>query len=240
MKRIVLAVLAFGILTAQGQTVDEIIQKYSANLGGLDAFNKIKTAKLTGTFTTQGMDFPITIQIVNGKASRLDMNIESMNAQVINVYNNGKAWKQNPFAGAPTPTAVESGPEYNDLKVQSMFAPVLMDYKARGHKVELQGQEKVEGVNTFKIVLTAKEDGRVTNYYISTTDYTLIKSSTDREVQGQTVTLESFYSDLKTINGVKIFMARDQKMNGEVFQTTKFTSVELDVPVDNKIFEMPK
>ena len=87
-----------------------------------------------------------------------------------------------------------------------------MDYKARGHKVELLGQETVEGVAAFKIKLTAKEDGKWTNYYINTKDYTLLKSETERDIQGQVVIIESWYSDLKEVNGVKFFMTRTLKI----------------------------
>jgi hypothetical protein len=59
-------------------------------------------------------------------------------------------------------------------------------------------------------------------------------------VQGQTVTVEVWYSDLKDFNGTKFFMTRNQKMNGETFQTTTFTNIELNVTIDEKIFDMPK
>jgi hypothetical protein len=59
-------------------------------------------------------------------------------------------------------------------------------------------------------------------------------------MQGQTVTLETWYSDAKVINGLKFFMTRAQKMNGEEFRTTKFDNIELDVTIDEKIFDMPK
>jgi hypothetical protein len=35
-------------------------------------------------------------------------------------------------------------------------------------------------------------------------------------------------------------MTKTQKMNGEAFQTTTFTNVELNVAIDEKIFDMPK
>jgi hypothetical protein len=186
------------------------------------------------------MDLPITVQVINGKAVRTDLNIESMGAQVINVYNNGKAWKQNAFAGAPTPTEVTAAPELNELKMQSMLAPALMDYKARGDKAELLGQEDVESIKTYKIKLSFREGGKSSTYYISAADYTLIKSESEREVQGQTVTIESWYSDLKEFNGVKFFMSRVQKMNGEEFQSTKLLTIELNATIDEKIFDMPK
>jgi len=238
MKKLFLATLCFAFLTVHGQTVDEVIQKYAANLGGLVSFNKIKTAKMTGIYTVQGNDIPMTVQVVNGKAVRSDL--DAMGTQIINVYNNGKAWKQNAFAGTPTPTEVTSGPELSELKIQSSLAPVLMNYKALGHKVELIGQEEVEGIKAYKITLNFEDVGRVTTYYISTKDYSLIKSESERDMAGQIVKVESFYSDLKEFKGVKFFMTRQQKMNGEVFQTTKIESIELDVPIDEKVFDMPK
>ena len=72
MKQIFFGLLALTALSAQAQNADEIIQKYANAMGGLDNFNKVKTVKMTGTVTTQGMDLPITIQIVNGKAMRSD------------------------------------------------------------------------------------------------------------------------------------------------------------------------
>ena len=239
MKKWVLGLLAFTFHSAGAQTVDEIIQKYSANLGGLEAFNKIKTAKFTGSISAQGNDLPVTIQVINGKAARTDIAVEIMNTTIINVYNNGTGWVQNALAGIPNPT--EATPtQLNDLKVQSMLAPVLMDYKARGHTVELLGQEDVEGIKTYKVKLTSKDDGKTTTYFISAADYSLIKSESEMDIQGQTMNIESWYSDLKEFGGIKFYMTRTQKINGEEFRSTKLENIELNVPVDEKIFVMPK
>jgi hypothetical protein len=235
MKKLFFAILSFGVFTANAQTAEEIVQKYSANLGGLEAFNKLKTAKMTGTFSTQGADMTLTSQIVNGKAARTE--VEYMGNKVIRVYNNGKGWIQNPFAGVATPKEA-TAEELIDLKPQSMLSTILMDYKARGHKIELAGQEDVEGVKTFKIKLTNKDDGKVTNYYIKTDDYVMVKSDTEREIQGQNVKIETLFSNLKEVNGLKFFMERTQKIDGETFQTTTFDKIELDVPIDEKIFNM--
>jgi len=92
----------------------------------------------------------------------------------------------------------------------------------------------------FKIKLTNKDDSKVTTYFISTADYTLIKSATMRQLQGQDMEVETWFSDLKEIDGVKFFMTRDSKIEGEVFQSVKVEKIELNVAVDEKIFEMPK
>jgi hypothetical protein len=234
MKKTLLILFSFASIFSNAQNADDVIRKYSSAMGGLDAFQKVQTAKFTGTLTTQGMDLPITIQMINGRAIRTEA--EVMGQFVISAYKDGKGWKINPFAGAETATDVE-GSELLDLKAQASIVGVLMDYKAREHQVELAGEEDVEGIKTNKIKLTAKEDGRITNYFISVSDNTLIKTTASREFQGQTIEVETIYSDIKEFAGLKFAMQRVQKMSGQVFQTIVYSNVELNVPVDEKIFD---
>jgi len=234
MKKIFLGILSFAFISAHSQTADEVIQKYTTAMGGLKAINAIKTAKMKGTFTIQGSDLPITTQIINGKAVRTD--IELMGQTITSCYKDGKGWKINPFAGIETPTDV-SGVELMDFKNQSILTNQLMDYKARGHKVELLGQEDIEGVKTYKIKLTNKDDGKTTTYYINTADNMLIKNTATREMQGQEIQIENYFSDIKDVSGLKFSMTRTQKVNGEVTQIIKMTSVEWNVPIDEKIFD---
>ena len=234
MKKLIFSILTLAFVSANAQTTDDIIQKYSKAMGGLAAFNAIKTMKTTGTFTTQGVDLALTSQIINGKAIRND--VQAMGQTVINSYKDGKGWKINPFAGITTVTDM-TPEELIDFKSQSMIASQLMDYKLRGHKVELQGQEDVEGIKTYKIRLTNKDDNKVTTYFISVTDNTIIKSVSTRQLQGQDIEIETFYSDIKDFNGLKFPMLRIQKMQGQVFQEIKIATIEFNVPIDEKIFD---
>src|SRR5215813_13550419 len=151
MKKMFFGLLAFVALSTRAQTADDIIQKYANAMGGLDNFNKVKTVKMSGTVTAQGMDLPITVQIINGKAMRSDVQV--MGQAVTDSYKDGKGWKINPFAGAATATDA-TGSDLSDMKARSFIASQLMDYKARGSKVELQGQEDVNGAKAYKIKLT--------------------------------------------------------------------------------------
>ena len=234
MKKIFFAILSLAFVSTNAQTVEDVIQKYSKAMVGLAAFNAIKTMKTTGTITTQGVDLALTSQIINGKAVRSD--VQAMGQSVINSYKDGKGWKINPFAGVTTITDM-TPEELIDFKSQSMIANQLMDYKARGHKVELQGQEDVEGVKTYKIKLTNKDDNKVTTYFISVTNNTIVKSVSTRQLQGQDIEIETFYSDIKDFNGLKFPMVRTQKMQGQVFQEIKIATIEFNVPIDEKIFD---
>ncbi|MBM3415802.1 MAG: outer membrane lipoprotein-sorting protein [Bacteroidetes bacterium] len=234
MKKLFLALFPLVSLLTNAQTADEVIQKYTAAMGGLDAFKKVQTAKFTGTVSVRGYDLPMTIQIINGRAMRSD--VDAMGQAVINVYKDGKGWAVNPFNGMETATDVE-GAELLNLKAQASLVNALMDNKSQGHTVELQGQEAVEGITTWKIKLTTKEDGRIVFYYISNADNYLIKVTNTREIQGQETEVETWFSDLKEFAGLKFYMTRTQKTGGQTLQTIAYSNVELNVPVDEKIFD---
>ncbi len=237
MRQLFVALLSFFFSAAHAQTADEVIQKYTAAMGGLDNINKINTAKISGTLTTQGQNFPITTQIINGKSVRTGVDV--MGQAVINVYHNGKGWKINPFDGAPTSVDV-TGEELVTFKIQTSLANNLMDYKKRGHQVELLGQEDVDGVKAFKFKLTNKEDGKAYYFFISTGNYMLVKTIAKRKVAGNEYDAETFFSEIQEINGVKFSMHFTQKIQGTVFQEVHYDKIELNVPVDERIFDRPK
>lgn len=237
MKKLTLLLLSFVCIAASAQTADDIIQQYSAAMGGLDAFNKISTAKITGTVTTQGRTLPIITQMINNKAMRMD--VEAMGQQIINVYNNGKGWKINPFANAPVATEVK-GSELTNYKAQASLLNNLADYRNRGHQVEYLGQEDVNGSKVYKIKLTSKDDVKTTTYFISTSSYFLIKSVTKREIQGNQYDAETIYTDIREINGLKFCMHITVTVEGNVFQEVNYEKIELNIPVDEKIFLQPK
>jgi hypothetical protein len=221
-------------ISVQAQTVDEVIDKYSAAMGGLEAFNKVNTAKMTGTLTTSGLTMPMTTQVLQGKAMRTDVNANGK--KIINVYSNGTGWKINPLAGALTKTEV-TGAELIGFKAQASLVNHLMDYKNRGHQVELLGQEVVDGINTFKIKLTNKDDNKPTLFFINAANYLLIKSISKKETQGQEYDVETYYTDMRTINGLQFCMFLTQKIRGQVYLSIKWDKIELGMPVDEKIFE---
>jgi hypothetical protein len=236
MKKILFAVFTLICVSVKAQkTVTEVIDKYTAAAGGLEAFNKITSAKMIGSVAIQGMDFPVTMEVLNGKGMRLDVDV--MGQSVTNVYYNGKAWQVNPFGGMPSPTEV-SGAELNSFKAQASLANNLMDYKARGHQVALDGEETIEGVKCLKIKLINKDDGRSIHYYIDAATSVLIMTKSIRVVQGQEAEVEMWYSDYKTFGGASIAMHMTQKIGGQISQEISWANMELEVKIDEKIFQM--
>jgi hypothetical protein len=233
MKKIFVLLLAFAFIKAHSQTVDEIVQKYSNAAGGLDNFKKIKTAKFSGTASAQGQEFPLTVQIINGRAMRTD--VEVMGQTITNAFKDGKGWKINPYGGAPTATDA-TAEELNEFKIQGSLISQLMSYKDNGYKAELLGQEDVQGAKTYKIKLTT-DDNKTTNYFIDANTFALVKTVGMRNLMGQEMELETYYSEVKDIGNIKINMMRSVQSGGQTLQEVHFDKVELDVPIDEKIFD---
>ena len=238
MKMLFSLLLSLAITSAYCQSVDDIIQKYTAAMGGLDAFNKVETAKIEGTLISQGNEFPIIINIVNGKSMRSDVNVNGQ--MVINAYDKGKGWKVNPFENIPAATEITAPDDLALLKIQASLANNLMDYKKRGHKAELLGQETIDGIVHNKIGLTSKDDGKTTIFYISTADNKLVRTDSKQKIQGNEYEAQTYYSDFKSFGGLMFSTHFTRKIEGRVFQEVKYHNVELNVKVDEKLFKMPE
>lgn len=234
MKKMILALTCLITGLAHAQTADEIVASNAKAIGGLDNFKALKTVKMNGEVSMQGNDFSMTLQIINGRASRTD--IEVMGQSVVNCYKDGKGWKINPFAGAETATDVTAD-ELEELRLASNIANPLIDYKSRGSSIELKGTVDVEGVKCYDILLTPKDGKHPVHYFIDTKDYTVIKSTSTRSMQGSDTEVETFYSNYKDVNGLRFAFTRTMKIGGEVFQEASFQSIELNVTIDEKIFD---
>ena len=58
-----------------------------------------------------------------------------------------------------------------------------------------------------------------------------------RNLMGQDMELETYYSEVKDIGNIKISMMRSVQSGGQTLQEVHFDKVELDVPIDEKIFD---
>ena len=75
MKKILTIALLLGTISLNAQTVEEVINEYSTRMGGLEKYKSIQTIKMTGNVAVQGMELPITVQVINGKGVPTDVEV---------------------------------------------------------------------------------------------------------------------------------------------------------------------
>jgi len=235
---IVLLMISTGSVSAQ--TVDEIIDNYIENTGGLEAWNNLESAKFVGSASGQGMDIPVVmVQTIDGK-------------QHLTVTFQGQEFVQFAFDGETmwSTNFMTMLPEKNDnettdiMKKQSRDFPTpFLNYKDKGFTVELLGNETMEGIDTFKVQLTqepvmvdGKEEPNVSYYYFDTENFVPIAvESVVRQGPMKGQTAKTTFSDYDEVDG--LYFAFSMNMNG---QPITFTEIVLNPEIDGSIFNFPE
>jgi hypothetical protein len=115
----------------------------------------------------------------------------------------------------------------------------LVDYKAKGNTVELAGKEELEATPIYKLKVTLK-DGDVKYLYLDAQNYLELKETWKRKEDGKVTDVDTVYSDYKAVAGVMIAHSWETRVNGELDDQTSLEKIEVNVPVDDSIFKLPK
>jgi len=241
--RAALCITAFLVTSAGAQdselTLDQIVQKHTAALGGADKLKAVQTVTITGKASLLGgqMEAAVTMRVKRPTSMRMEM---SMQGKIfVQAFDGGTAWIINPFAGGAAPQ--ESNEE--DTKAARDDAEFidgsLVDYKLKGNALELVGKENVKGSPAYKLKVT-KKSGTVEYQYLDAKTFLPVKSSGKRIQQGQELEYESFPGNFKDVNGVMTPYSLTQKMSGIALMELTVEKVEVNMPMDDAIFKMPK
>lgn len=222
---------------AFAQTVDDVIAKSLEARGGLAKLKAIQSIRMSGRMAMgPGMEFPMTIEMKRPANFRAEFTVQG--SVGVQAWDGKNGWGINPMGTKqPEPLPAEMT---KDMANEADMDGPLVDYKAKGHQVELVGKEKVEGSETWKIKVTLK-DSDVEYYYLDAESYLPVKVEARRTVRGTEIEGESILGDYKEVagflwphsiqNGVK---GRPEK------QSLTIDKVEVNVPIDDARFKMPE
>jgi len=224
-------------VAVKAQTADEIISKHIDAIGGKDKISLVKSLYLEGNLQVMGNEVPTTTYVINGKALKNEINFNG--SKIIQVVTDKSGWAVNPMQGQTEPTPLPTD-QLKAAQEELDLGGQLLNYTAKGAKVELLGKEDVNGNSTFKIKVTAASS-TVTTYFIDATTYYIDKSVTVANVGGQTAETSSTYSDYKKTDiGFVIPYKTELTLPQGLSLTTVITKAELNKEIDPAIFELPK
>lgn len=240
MFRKMLTLLALGLLLApvvQAQTLDEVLAKHYEAMGGLDKIKTLNSLRITGTVAVgPGMDAPFTMERKRPGMSRMEFTLQGMTG--IQAFDGEKTWSVMPFMGKKDPE-VGSDEENKNAQDDADFDGTLVDWKAKGHVVELVGKESVEGADTFKLKVT-KKNGNVEYQFLDAETYLLVKQEGKVKRRGTELDGETTFSDYKDVDGFMQPFSMESGAKGmPQKQRMTFTKIELNVPIENSRFAFP-
>ncbi|MFQ5627545.1 MAG: outer membrane lipoprotein-sorting protein [bacterium] len=224
---------------AQAQSVDEIIEKHIAALGGLEKLQAVKSLKVAGTsvVTAMGFEAGFTRQSKRPHFIRLDVNVQGQN--MVQAYNGKTAWQIVPFTGNLDPQPM---PEFQaqGFRLQADMDGPLIDYKKKGHKVELVGKEDLEGTEVYRLKISLKS-GEIIQMFIDTEHYLPLKSTAKvKGPGGNEIEAETYFSDYKPVAGMMMAHSITMKNPTQGSVEVTISEVETNVDIDDSLFKMPE
>lgn len=182
----------------------------------------------------QGMEVPLKVITAHKKGVRVEF--EVMATKNITVMTPAGGWMLMPISGQTAPVDTDAEALKEGLRDLDLTGE-LFDYKTKGNKVDLLGKETLQGQELYKLKLT-HADGSTVDYYLDAATYYIAKRVTKKPIEGQEVEVTELFSDYKkTPEGFVYAGTAEQQPMG---MKMNFTKVEINTPVDEKIFEKPK
>jgi hypothetical protein len=236
----VLATAALAMcLPASGlaQTVDELVARNVAARGGEAAWRAVYSMRLTGKMDVgQGMRVPYVLEQKRPDKMRLDFVFDGETA--VQCYDGTAGWKLLPFRGRTNPEPLTSEEQREAADSADLYG-LLIDYAARGHTVELLGQEQVDGRDAYKLKVTMP-GGSVRWVYPDAETGLEVKLEALRTLAGRERRIETFYHDWQPKQGLLI--ARRQETRTEGSKESQLLTVEtirINPPIDDSRFALP-
>ena len=208
MKRLLLITLAacgpLAALAAQALTADEIIAKNVEARGGMAELQALKSLKRTGRLVIPGANVELGVTEVRARPDRIRQEYTLQGMTAVQAWDGKEAWQIQPFQGRKDPERM-SADEAKSLALAADLDFALVDYRAKGGKVEYLGLEDVDGTPAHKLRVELASGDDVT-YFIDPDTWMIIRDVQKREVRGAEQISETDYGDYEKVLGVWVPM----------------------------------
>jgi hypothetical protein len=222
---------------AKTPTVDELIAKNIEAHGGLAKMKAVQSVRMTGKMTMgQGMEAPMTLELKRPKNMRMEFTFQGMTG--VQAYDGKDGWQVMPFMGSKDPEPM-STEDLQEAEEQADMDGPLVDYKAKGYKVDLLGKEKIEGSDAWKLKVTMK-NGSERVIYLDTDTLLEIKTEGKRTVRGSEMEFETTLGDYREVGGLLFPFSIEVGAKGHPEkQNIVVDKVELNPALDASRYKMP-
>jgi hypothetical protein len=220
-------------LKAQQLKVDEILAKYyTAN--SFDKLQNVQTIVMKGMIVQNDA---MPLKIVKMRPDKYLMEFDVADLTTYQGYDGKTAWMTMPWTGNPKPQLMPED-RAKDIRIRADFDGILYDWKAKGHSAELMGTDTVDNSIAWKIKLIRK-DGGIEYYSIDKNSYLLLKKISTRMIRGKEAQVANYFRDYREVEGIPFPFTIDSTIDDQPYSSNQFDSIELNKPVDEKIFQMP-
>jgi hypothetical protein len=213
-------------------TVEQVLEKYLAAMGGQAAFDKItsRTAKATIEIPDMGITGAMTI---TEKAPNKALIVVEIAQMTVREGTDGVvAWDENPQTGLRE----KAGLELAEYKRGSIFN-IETKLKTAYPKMNVSARDTVNGRPAI-VVDAIPEQGPLVKIFFDSETGLILKQAGSRETPEGPISFESFYDDYRTIDGIKQPHTLRQ-VTSRFTSVIRITEMKHNVPVDDALFRKP-
>jgi outer membrane lipoprotein-sorting protein len=225
---------------AASLTPAQIVEKNVSAKGGAQAWRAVQTISFSGKLDAGGKSktqLPFVLEKKRPGKSRVELVFA--NDTAVQVYDGVNGWKLRPFLGRRN-VEPYSPQELQAAAFESDLDGPLVDYAKKGNKVELEGVEKVENHDAYKLKLTMK-GGQVQRIWVDAETFLEVKvEGTPRRMDGKMRPVWIYLRDYKDVNGLKIPYVMETQVQGNR-ETHKMVieSVVVNPKLEDSLFTKP-
>lgn len=217
---------------AQAQTMEDIINKHIAAMGGREKIITLSSALMTGTFTAMGTTSPINITTTKKHMTGSRIDIEADGKNNFQVVTPKGGWIFTPVQGDKEPRPLVDD-QAKAAQVQLDLHGPFINYKEKGIKVEMAGKDSVNGMLCYKLKVTSPNKN-VTVYFIDSKTGFIIKTSTKMFQFGAMEDVETMYGNYKQNEEGYWFAYTNAGPRG----ATNYDKITTNVTVDANIYKV--
>ena len=219
-------------------TVDEIVAKHVAARGGREALRKLRTVRMSG-HATAGPGREAIVRREIARPGRIRTELEFQGTTGVYAWDGVTGWRVSPLDGSFE--AKKLPPEEAlGLAEQADLEGPLVDWKAKGHKVELVGTASLPGGPAHELKVTLKS-GAVRRVFVDSATGFIVRMESTRRVRGHDVALETEFGDYRKTDGVAFPHSIEGSARGRPNRLRIVVdSVEVNPRLDESRFKMPR
>lgn len=217
-------------------TLDELVAKNLAARGGADKWRAVKSLRMKTHNEGGWARFETTTTWARGLKMRNDTVLQGTTES--SAVDGKSGWATNAWQGRKDAVAMSPDDLAAALEDADFEGP-LVDWKKKGHTLELLGTEDVDGSPAYKLRATLKS-GTVLYLFLDVDSFIEIKIVTQRRVRGSLVEFETELGNYEQVGGLYFpFSIENRARRSQATSRTAVDAVELDVPVTDAMFARP-
>lgn len=239
MKKLIAVLLMISAFTGNSQTAEEIINKHIAAIGGKERLLALKNIRKEIKMKNQMFELQLSEVITKEGSSRNETTIQGMkNIQVFDASTKN-GWYVSPMMGDTKVHKMDDEQIQKMTEEEDRLLSPLVDYKKKGHSVELLGTDDLDGDEVYKIMLT-KKNGDVEYYYIDTQSFLIWKVQTKTKFRDKEYMSDAYFYNYEMKDGILSAMTMEIQNDGQVAMQMNTEKIEYNVTIDPAIFKMPE